>query len=699
MNRNKRKLASALAATILVPLASLAQVDTSNWKCEYCPFDEGYRANVDAGAGYVSDGAARFGNGTGRDEKTAFAILAGSGRYLKDGTEVSWYAEDLGEDARELNIAAGRPGKFEVGLNYKELPYRLFDTTSTVFTSSDAGILTLPAGWVAAGTTAGFTSLDTSLTPVQIGKDRQNLEFGATYLPTQKLKLYADYSRQKRDGVSVMSGARFAQSTFLPRPVDDYTDQINAGVRYSVGTLNLGLAYYGSFFRNDIESLTWDNPYTTSPGAEQGRLALEPDNDFQQLSLSGVYRVATYNTVIAFSSAVGRGKQNAQFLPYTINSTLLTSALPSSSLDGQVDTSNYALTITSRPHKRANIRLAYRYDERDNQTPVLMWSRVITDTFTNNGSEANTPYSFERSRLNLSGSLKLLDTVKVSGGYDRTDLDRNFQEVASQTEDSGWGKVRWRPTNYLEASFRGGASRREINAYDTDVAISLGQNPLLRKYNLAYRYREFEELTVLASLPQKPVSIGITYLYADDSYSHSELGITDGEEDRINADFSWAMSDTASFYLNAGNESIDAIQSGSESLNGPVWQASHKDSFANYGGGFRIAGLNEKIDLTLDYNHSDGETKILFTGQSVSPDPLPKLESTMDSLRISITYNASERMDVNLGLRYEQFETVDWALDGVQPDTIPVVLTMGADAYDYDVWVVGLGFRYRIGDR
>ena len=54
-------------------------------------------------------------------------------------------------------------------------------------------------------------------------------------------------------------------------------------------------------------------------------------------------------------------------------------------------------------------------------------------------------------------------------------------------------------------------------------------------------------------------------------------------------------------------------------------------------------------------------------------------------------------MDFILGLRYERFETADWALDGVQPDTIPVVLTMGADAYDYDVWVVGIGVRYRIG--
>jgi len=382
--------------------------------------------------------AARFGNGTGLDEKGAYVDLGGNGRYRKDGTDVSWYAEDLGTSSRVLNISGGRSGKFELGLDYRELPYRLFDSTSTIFASSGPGRLSLPTTWVPAGTTDGFTALGASLAPVNIEKDRQIIEFGAKYLPTRKVKLYADYSRQKRDGVSVMSGSQFTQSAFLPRPVDDYTDQINAGVRFSVGSLNLGLAYFGSFYRNDVDSLTWDNPFTTAPGAEQGRLALEPDNDFQQLSLTGVYRTAALNTVVAFSTALGRGEQNVVFLPYTINATLPISALPSSSLDGQVDTSNYALTITSRPYKRTNIRFSYRYDERDNQTPVSMWSRVITDTFPNGGAEANVPYSFERAKLNLSGSLKLFDTVKISAGYDRTELDRDFQEVATMHTIPTW---------------------------------------------------------------------------------------------------------------------------------------------------------------------------------------------------------------------------------------------------------------------
>ena len=107
--------------------------------------------------------------------------------------------------------------------------------------------------------------------------------------------------------------------------------------------------------------------------------------------------------------------------------------------------------------------------------------------------------------------------------------------------------------------------------------------------------------------------------------------------------------------------------------------------------------MNDKFDLTLDYTRSEGETEILFAGPSVATGALPELTSEMDSLRLSLNYRISERFDTNIAIHYERFETADWALDGVEPATIPSVLTMGADAYDYDVWVVAIGIRYRIG--
>ncbi|MGB5163921.1 MAG: MtrB/PioB family decaheme-associated outer membrane protein [Woeseiaceae bacterium] len=691
-----KTLSRAIALALVAPAAAWADADTSEWACEFCPFEEGYTADMSVGATYVSDDAARFGNGTGYDEKGGYINLDGEGRYAKDGKQMRWAAEDLGLKSRVLSIEAGSQGHYTYGLEYRELPYRRFDTTQTVYTES-GDALQLPSGWVTAPLTSGFTQLAASLGSRNIETDRQILKLDGEYLPSTSFALFADYRRQQRDGVAITTGSTYTQAAYLPRPIDDHTDEMNLGVRYKAENFNMALAYFGSYYRNSVDSLTWDNPFTSFPGADQGRTAVEPDNDFQQVSFSGAYFAETMRTNIVFSAAMGRGEQTATLLPYTINPTLSPPSLPVSSLDGKVDTSNYTFTITSRPFDKARVSLTLRQDERDNKTPVSMWSRVITDNVTSGDTEFNTAYSFKRQKLNLAASYRLFSSLKLSAGYDRGQLDRDYQEVAEQTEDTGWGKLDYRPNNVFDITLRGGASRREIDRYDTDVAISLGQNPLMRKYNLAYRYREFGELTAAVSFPSAPVSLAVTVMQSDDSYSRSELGMTASDEMRVTGDISWAVGERTSIYLSGGVDSIEATQLGSEDFGAADWTANHDDSFMHAGGGFRVLGIGDKADLEFDYTRSEGETDIAVSRYNNAPDNLPTLDSTMDSLRMNLSFTVSERLATTFSVRYERFKTSDWALDGVQVDTLPTVLTMGASSYDYDVWAAGIGFRYSIG--
>ena len=112
-----------------------------------------------------------------------------------------------------------------------------------------------------------------------------------------------------------------------------------------------------------------------------------------------------------------------------------------------------------------------------------------------------------------------------------------------------------------------------------------------------------------------------------------------------------------------------------------------------------MVGGAENIELTLDYMHTDGETAVTVNRDVSGASVFPDIESDQDALRARLGYRRSDRLMLDLAVRYEQFETNDWALQGVEPDTIPVVLSLGADPWDYDVWVVTLGFRYLIGPR
>jgi len=692
----------ALACLLAIPALSQAQVDTSDWTCELCPFENGHDAEFEAGALYVSDDAARFGNATGLDEEGGYAALGGHGSYADGGLQINWRAEDLALDARELEIELGRQGSYGVYVGYNEIPYRQFDTTATIFNVARNDYLALPPGWVAAGTTVGFTELNNSLVPRNIGHDRDILTAGGHFLMSRGFRFYADYRRDSKEGMQILSGSSFTQSSMLPRVIDYQTDIIDLGVRYKNGPLSLTLAWYGSFFDNGAASLTWENPFfddPATPGFEPFRQALEPGNEFQQVSLTGSYRFDALDAIIGFAVASGSGKRDAVNVGYTSNPALNPLPLPAGNLDGKLDTNNYSLSFSARPFAKARLNLGWQFDERDNRTPRDSWSRVIADTFPSFDPELNTPYSFERNRLTASADYELFDQLRLSAGYRRTVLDRDFQEVAEQTEDGSWGRARWRPSGWFDISVKGGVARRDIDRYNENTAIALGQNPLLRKYNLAYRYRQYAEVLASVAPADWPVSATISALYADDSFTRSQLGMTGARNTHVSLDLSWLVSESSSVYFIVGGEEIDADQAGSEAFAAPDWTAQHSDSFSHYGGGIELRQLGEQTRLILDYTHTTGETGILIDRIGASPSRLPDIDTDFDSLRMTLRYQQSEKLDIDLNLRYEAFESNDWALNGVEADTIPTVLTLGADPYDYDVWALSVSFRYLIGGR
>lgn len=694
---SKKLILVAMASVAMAATAAQSQeADTTDWECEFCPFESGHRGDYELGATSVSDDAAHLGDATGYSEEGVYANVDGEGSYTSDKYQSRWLIEDLGLDSRYAELTGGRQGTFDYDLSYREIPHTQFFTTQTIFQQSADGTLSLPAGWVRAADTSGLTELDASLARRNIESDRSIFQIGGRYLLADRFSFSADYSRQTKEGVDIQGGSYFFQSSLLTRPIDYVTDEADFNVRYTADNGYLSLTWFLSKFENDNNALNWENPFTSGPGSELGAIAQAPGNVFNQLSLSGGYSFSQARTVVAFSAAAGRMSQNKAFLPYTTNANVIVDPLPRLSLNGEVDTSNFAVSLTSKVFNKARIKVAYRFDKRDNQTAQDVWSRVAAESFVT-GTDTNVPYSFERSALNLSADWDVFDSVRLSGGYDRKTVDRDFQEVAEQTEDIGWGRILWRPTGNLRFDFKGGAARRDINSYDETFAGTLGQNPLMRKYNLAFRYRQFAEFIFAASLPESPVTFTFNSLYADDSYTRSLMGLTSGEELRLTGDLSWALGAKSSLYLTAGYENIESEQFGSEAFGREDWNATNKDDFVTAGGGFRVREIGGKFDLELDYTRSEGTSEINVTSLAGGPSQFPDLESTLEHLRLMLSYQQSERLAFTMNLRYQSFLAKDWALEGVEPATIPSVLTLGAQPYDEDQVIFGLGFRYSIG--
>jgi hypothetical protein len=83
--------------------------------------------------------------------------------------------------------------------------------------------------------------------------------------------------------------------------------------------------------------------------------------------------------------------------------------------------------------------------------------------------------------------------------------------------------------------------------------------------------------------------------------------------------------------------------------------------------------------------------------QSGTAAAFPPLSTRSHGPSLEVEYRATPALEIIGTLRYEHFDAHDWALDGVEPDTVPAVLSSGANAYDYDANLIGIFFRYRFG--
>ena len=113
-------------------------------------------------------------------------------------------------------------------------------------------------------------------------------------------------------------------------------------------------------------------------------MSLAPDNEFHQLSLTGGYALP-YKSRLTGMVSMGRMTQNQAYNPYTVNSNASPSALPQTSLDGEVWLTNAQLKLTSRPINSLRLNAELRYNERDNKTRLrpmttYYWTQIISLT-------------------------------------------------------------------------------------------------------------------------------------------------------------------------------------------------------------------------------------------------------------------------------------------------------------------------------
>ena len=691
---------SIVVASVAAALAAGAahadppRPDTSGWTCSHCPFYTGTSARIEGGVAY-SDGAnASSGRYTGVNHNGAYVQADANGQWrTKKGLYGGFETHNVGLASRSARVTTGQEGRYEVRLTYQGQPFRDYDTTQTPYRSDGAGRLVLPSDWVSSNSTAGMTALDPSLEAVRIESDRRTLDLSGKYFASSVWTVFGDFNRSEHTGTDATGASFLTEAIQLPEPFDYVTDSFEGGALWAGRVASVRLAYSGSWFDDETDELIFQNPYlAVVTGSTSGLLALPPDNDLQQVSVSGEATLPIWSGVLTYLASDGRLAQDGTFVP---GSTLVSNpvTLPGS-LGGDIRLTHYALALTLTPVSRLYMRGRATYDGRDDHTTPLAIAYVVTDTFAG-GTYLTPRYGEDRTRLEGSADYGVFRWVRAGVGGDYTDTHYSPGQVLTYLDElQAWAYGTVTPLPALSFTVKGGSARRDASAFDV-AGLPIAENPLLRAYDYAPRDREFVNLRgtwiITAAL-----NASLEGSASTDAYRLSQLGLQESRERQLSATLTWAPATAWSVYLDGSYQHLEALQTGLEVTGAIPWQEREGEYFSTLGAGGEWA-IRTRWHLKFDYVRADSRSATELLPAQLAAW-FPEDRTGLDTVTLDSTYLWTQALTLHLRYQRARYGSSDWAFQSVYPDTIPQLLALGARPYRYDVDELGVSFVYRLGE-
>ena len=691
-------LASALTAVLGAtasadaPSTSPPTPDTSTWTCTQCPFLHGAEGEIEVGAFYADGANASYGRYTGIDHSGTYADISASGQLRSDdGNYANYDLERLGLASRDGTVTGGREGRYELTVSYDGQPTRLYDTADTPFRGNGSS-LGLPANWLAAGSTGGMSTLNQSLSPVDLGFERRTVAMLGRFFAAPGWTLFGEFRRQEKIGTDPSSASFLTEAAQLPQPIDYITDSVETGVAWAGRKASLRLSYTGSWFEDQSDALSFANPYLPIvPGSTQGSLGVPPSNTLQQLAATGNVQFPWWASTLSYTASLGTLRQNDDFLP---GSTLAGAGMQTpGSLDGDVHLSHYAMGLAMRPLPKLSLRGNATYDGRDDKTNPLAIAYTVTDTYP--GGTAVTPrYSEDHARLDGGADYAVVRWLKIGVGGKLDEIHYGPGQVVTWTQNAeSWGHGTITPIANLSFTLKVGNALRKASAFDA-AALPLEENPLVRAYDYAPRDRVFSTLTgVWSATPTLTWSVEGSL--AKDDYRSSPLGLLAVHEQRASTTLTWTPRDTLSAYLNGGYERLINLQNGYTDPYTAPWLAADTERFWNADIGARWVPQQRWV-LTVDYlvapSYQDTDSTIGGLTQA-----FPQSWTKLDSTRLEAAYQWTRALAIHFRYTRETYNSNDWALNGVGQATVPNLLAFGVQPYRDNVNLFGLTVRYTFG--
>lgn len=713
----------------------------SRWETDY----SGY---LEAGVGWVSDDNFMFGQYNGLYQSGA--VFIGNVHWLgwRDNSPQYWLVDgrDLGLETRQGKVEWGIAGERRLAVFFDNQLQVKNDTARTPFYGVGSDSLTLPSNWEGGANTSDWGRLYPALGSFErkLERNRYGLQFDTALGAGWSLQ--TALSSEQKDGIADLGGAIYNDAAgplavLLPQPVDQRTTDFDLALRFAGRALNLVASYHLSDFTNNENLLSWQNPYSAGYGPAvdypngSGALALAPDNRYQRLRLTGNWIVSPALRVM-LDGSYARAAQRDDFADYTINPALrVDQPLPRGDLDAELTTTTLALNVHARATRNLTLEARYRYADRDNDSPRDGYLYVRGDGADQPAPKYtayNAPHDTRRQTFALEGGYRLPKRTKLRLEYAFDRVDRRNAAVEKTEENSIRGQLNintWQPlTARIELLYADLAAdtyqwaQSYYSRYDTELINETPDNqrfsnhPLLSQYHLSNRERLRGKIDLNYLLSSR-WNLAFNLLWREDDFDKSTLGLIDERTESYIFSANYQAHADLSFnaYLNynrySASQSGRAFRGGVEknafavspplpqaSDPGRNWDVDSDDTVQALGLAMQWRAL-PRLDLEVDYSfvNTDGENTFKSYGApDLDTTPVPDRETRQHQLRLSGRYHMRDNLTLNLHYQYFYYQSDNWAIDDVAPDTINKVLSFGEQSPDEGINYLGLSVNYRL---
>jgi len=612
---------------------------------------------------------------------------------------------DFAYDTQFYGIESGMWGKFKFDLFYDEIPHNLTFDARTHYEGAGSHHLT--------GTPNlnfnTWNTFDYSIDRKQYG--------GGFKLPLLRPFFFdVSFQREDRDGIKpagIAPGSPGGIVLELPEAVDYTTNNVKVESGYAKNPLFLSLGFIYSDFNDNNDTLNFTHPLAPFP---MDTLTLPPDNRYYKgyfksavkFPLSSKFSVnAGYSSARSDASLLSSFVENGVINPVTLSKP---------NFDGEINTQNYSLVLTSNPLRFLDSKIFYSYYRRDNKSDV-----IVQD------AEFNRPFDYRKNAAGADLGFKLPANLYLSGGYNYIKTDRRLEGI-EPTEITDATEAELIPPNTKD------------NVYSADLrwtgldfmAVKAGYERLDRKahfptpfvpFNRRSAYSSFDRDTYRASVdlyPMENLNLGFGYLHKRTDYDEI-FGLKNDKRHEFETSADYLIGKIAKLYGFFNLEWIKFVQDVQNSS--PLAAFSEDQKERTYGGGIgtEIYAIHQKLTFMFqfDYVKSNGnvdstlDPSLFVAGTGLGPGSganndnidITNLDDyTKYALKFKAAYHFAKSIVVSAGYVYERFKYNDAQLDNylfVNPAGGPVTggnagyLTGAYNDLSYKAHVVFGGITYK----